>query len=74
MFGKLKTGERQSAGAAADSDDRLNEQLRVVFKDSQSPSPQPKPGEDWHEVMGGSVVISITSLWRYRQFMIVSQQ
>jgi hypothetical protein len=53
MFGKLKTGERQSAGAAADSDDRFNEQLRVVFKDSQSPSPQPKPGEDWHEVMGG---------------------
>jgi len=53
MFGKLETGERQSAGAAADSDDRLNEQLRVVFKDFQSASPQPKPGEDWHEVMVG---------------------
>ena len=53
MFGKLETGERQSAGAAVDSDDRLNEQPRVVFKDFQSPSPQPKPGEDWHEVMVG---------------------
>jgi hypothetical protein len=53
MFGKLETGERQSAGAAVDSDDRLNEQRRVVFKDFQSPSPQPKPGEDWHEVMVG---------------------
>jgi hypothetical protein len=53
MLGKLKTGERQSAGAAVDSDDHLNEQLRVVFKDFQSPSQQPKPGEDWHEVMVG---------------------
>ena len=53
MFGKLKTGERQSAGAAVEFDDRLDEQLRVVFKDFQSPSPQPKPGEDWHEVIVG---------------------
>jgi hypothetical protein len=53
MSGRLETGERQSAGAAVDSDDRLNEQLRVVFKDFQSPSLQPKPGEDWHEVMVG---------------------
>ena len=53
MFGKLKTGERQSVGAAVDSDDHLDEQLRVVFKDFQSPSHQPKPGEDWHEVMVG---------------------
>jgi hypothetical protein len=53
MFGKLKTGERQSAGAAVGSDDRLNEQLRVVSKDFQSASPQSKPGEDWHEVIVG---------------------
>jgi hypothetical protein len=44
MFGKLKTGERQSAGVAVDSDDHLNEQLRVVFKDFQSPSHQPAWG------------------------------
>ena len=49
MFGKLKTGERQSARAAVDSDGRLD----VVFKDFQSSSPQLKPGEDWHEVMVG---------------------
>ena len=36
MFGKLKTGERQSARAAVDSDGRLDEQFRVVFKDFQS--------------------------------------
>jgi hypothetical protein len=53
MFGKLETGERQSVGAAIDADDRLNEQLRVVFKDFQAPSLQPKPGEDLHEVMVG---------------------
>src|SRR4029077_15884124 len=53
MFGKLKTGERQSASAAVDSDGRLDEQFRVVFKDFQSSSPQLKPGEDWHEVMVG---------------------
>jgi hypothetical protein len=53
MFGKLETGERQSAGAAVGSDDRLNEKLRVVFKDFQSASPQSKPPEDWHEVIVG---------------------
>src|SRR5271156_6101419 len=53
MFGKLKTGERQSVGAAVGSDDRLNEQLRVVSKDFQSASPQSKPGEDRHEVIVG---------------------
>jgi hypothetical protein len=45
MLGKLETGERQSAGAAVDSDDRLYEQ--------RASSPQPKPGGDWHEVMVG---------------------
>ena len=53
MLGKTETGERQLADAAVDSDDRLNEQLRVAFKDFGLPSPQPKPGGDLHEVMAG---------------------
>jgi hypothetical protein len=53
MRGKIETDERQSAGAAVDADDRLNEQLRVAFQDFQRPSPQPKPGGDLHEVMAG---------------------
>ena len=32
MAANIKTGEGQSAGAAAGSDDRVNEQLRVTFK------------------------------------------
>ncbi|MGC2079566.1 MAG: hypothetical protein WA728_26810 [Xanthobacteraceae bacterium] len=52
MLGKIETGERQSVGAAVDSDDRLNEQLRVAFKDFELPSPQ-RPGGDLHEVMAG---------------------
>jgi hypothetical protein len=51
MLGKIETGERQSAGAAFDSVDRVNEQLRVAFQDFQRPSPQ--PGGDLHEVMSG---------------------
>jgi hypothetical protein len=53
MVGKTETGERQLADAAVDSDDRLNEQLRVAFKDFELPSHQPKPGGDLHEVMAG---------------------
>ena len=53
MIGKIETDERQSAGAAVESNDRLNEQLRVAFKDFELPSPQPKPGGDLHEVMAG---------------------
>jgi hypothetical protein len=52
MLGKIETDERESAGAL-DSDDRLNEQLRVDFKDFQPPGPQPKPGGNLHEVMAG---------------------
>jgi len=48
---KLETTERPSAGGAAGSDDSLNEQSRVAFKEFQRPSPQPKPGEDLHEVL-----------------------
>jgi hypothetical protein len=53
MAPKLETGERQPAGAAAGSDNRLDERLRLAFKDFQRPSPQPKPGGDLHEVMAG---------------------
>jgi hypothetical protein len=49
MVEKMETGERQSAGAAVDSVDRVNGQLRVAFQDFQRPSPQ--PGGDLHEVM-----------------------
>src|SRR5271169_1849234 len=48
---KLESTERPSAGGAAGSDDSLNEQLRVAFKEFQRPSPQPKPREDLHEVL-----------------------
>jgi hypothetical protein len=64
MAAKIETGERQSAGAAAGSDDRLNEQLRVAFKDFQRPSPQPKPGGICMKLWRGLAVISTTSLWR----------
>jgi hypothetical protein len=47
MLGKIETGERQSAGAAIGSDDRLH----VVFKDFQRPSPQPKPAGALHQVL-----------------------
>ena len=32
MAANIETGERQSAGSAAGSDDSVNEQLRVAFK------------------------------------------
>jgi hypothetical protein len=53
MAANIETGERQSADGAAGSHDRVNEQLRVAFKDFLRPSPQPKPGGDLHEVMAG---------------------
>jgi hypothetical protein len=46
MAANIETGERQSAGAAAGSDDSVNEQLRVGFNDLLRPSPQPKPEGD----------------------------
>jgi len=48
MLEKIETGERQSADAAAGSDDR---QLHVFFKDFQHASPQPKPAGPLHEVL-----------------------
>jgi hypothetical protein len=52
MLGKIESDER-AAGASLGSDDRLNEQLRVAFKDFQPPDPQPKPSGNLHEVMAG---------------------
>src|SRR6516164_10303632 len=46
MAANIETGERQSAGGAAGSDDKVNEQLRVAFKDFLHPSPQQNSGED----------------------------
>jgi hypothetical protein len=48
MLEKIETGERQSADAAAGSDER---QLHVLFKDFQHTSPQPKPAGALHEVL-----------------------
>jgi len=48
MLEKIETGERQSADAAAGSDER---QLHVLFKDFQHASPQPKPAGALHEVL-----------------------
>jgi hypothetical protein len=46
MAANIETGEGQSAGGAAGSDDKVNEQLRVAFKDFLRPSPQQNSGED----------------------------
>jgi hypothetical protein len=45
---KIEPIEIQSAGAAAGSDDQLEEQLRDTLKELQRPSHQSKPGEDLH--------------------------
>jgi len=44
MAAKIETSERQSAGAAAGSDDKLDQQLRVSIDDLLRPSPKPKAG------------------------------
>src|SRR5215469_8174641 len=41
----VETGERQSAGDAAGSDDKVNKQLRVAFDDLLRPSPEQNSGE-----------------------------
>ena len=51
MAANIETGERQSAGGAAGSDDRVNEQLRIAFNNLISP--QPKPEGALHEVVPG---------------------
>jgi hypothetical protein len=51
MAANIKAGERQSAGGATHSDDRVNEQLRVAFEEFMRPSPQPNPAQALHEVL-----------------------
>ena len=46
MAANKETGEGQSAGGAAGSDDKVNEQLRVAFNDLLRLSPQQNSGED----------------------------
>ena len=53
MAANIETGERQSAGGAAGSDDKVNEQLRVAFKDFLHPSPQQNSGEDVQSLHSG---------------------
>jgi hypothetical protein len=51
MAANIETGERQSAGGAIGSDDRINEQIRVAFEEFLRPSTQPKPTGALHEVL-----------------------
>jgi hypothetical protein len=51
MAANIETGERQSAGGADGSDDRVNEQLRVAFNEFLRPNPQPNPAGALHEVL-----------------------
>src|SRR5215469_15120683 len=51
MAANVETGEGQSAGGAAGSDDKVSEQLRVAFKEFLRPSPQPNPAEALHAVL-----------------------
>jgi hypothetical protein len=48
---KIEPTERQLARAVANSDDKLDEQLRVSAEDLLRPSHQPKAGEDLHELL-----------------------
>ena len=48
MAAKIEPTERQSAGAAAGSDDSVQEQLRAVFKEFERTSQQSEPAEDLH--------------------------
>src|SRR5215472_967173 len=48
MAAKIGPTERQSAGAAAGSDDSSKEQLRAAFKEFERTSQQSEPVEDLH--------------------------
>ena len=48
MTAKIGPTERQSAGAAADSDDSSKEQLRAAFKEFERTSQQSEPVEELH--------------------------
>lgn len=51
MVANIETGERQPAGGATGSDDKVNEQLRAVFKDFLRPSPQQNSGDHVQSVL-----------------------
>jgi hypothetical protein len=62
MAANIETGERQSAGGAAGSDDKVNEQLRLVFKDFLRPSTQQNSGkQDSGEQSSGEDVQNLLS-------------
>jgi len=46
MAAKIEPTERQSAGAAAGSDDKLNQQLRAIVEDLQRVGPHRNPLEE----------------------------
>ena len=48
MAAKIEPTERQSAGAAAGSDDSFMEQLRAAFKEFERTSQRSEPAEDLH--------------------------
>ncbi len=48
---KIETTERQLSGAAAGSDDKVDEQLRVSLEDFQLTNHQPRPVEDLHSLL-----------------------
>jgi len=51
MAAKIEPTQRQSAGAAAGSDDKLDQQLRVSLEDLLSPSPHGAPAEDLQNLL-----------------------
>jgi hypothetical protein len=53
MAANIETGQGESAGGAASSDDKVNEQLRVAFKDFLQPSPQQNSGDDVQSLHSG---------------------
>src|SRR5262245_18988590 len=61
MAAKIEPTDRQSAGAATDSDDKLDQQLHAVLEDLQRVGLQPNPVEDDEPVERDNVRPGITS-------------
>ncbi len=59
MVAKLEPGERQSAGAAAGSDDKLNQQIRSIVEGLQAVGAQPKSPEGVAPVAGDDLRLGI---------------
>jgi hypothetical protein len=58
----VETGERQSAGDAAGSDDKVNKQLRVAFDDLLRPSPEQNSGGGAWIALRRALVVSMARL------------